>query len=203
MSKADLSAALRAGQFVVAPGLHDMIAAVISNEIGFDFVYASGFWLTASAYGLPDAGIATYHPNARSGVDAGANGQGRRDRRRGHRLRRPAQRSSYGAAAMKRRASSRSRSRIRSFPRNAATRPSSGSCRSRTWSRKSKSPAPRGAIPKSFWSSPAPTRGRLTGSRARFAAGSPTARLAPTSCSSKRSRAKRKCAKPARASASR
>jgi 2-methylisocitrate lyase-like PEP mutase family enzyme len=37
-----------------------MIAAVIANKVGFDFVYASGFWLTASAYGLPDAGIATY-----------------------------------------------------------------------------------------------------------------------------------------------
>ena len=60
MSKPDLGAALRAGQFVVAPGIHDMIAAVISNEVGFDFVYASGYWLTASAYGLPDAGIATY-----------------------------------------------------------------------------------------------------------------------------------------------
>ena len=37
-----------------------MIAAVISNKVGFDFVYGSGFWTTASAYGLPDAGIATY-----------------------------------------------------------------------------------------------------------------------------------------------
>jgi 2-methylisocitrate lyase-like PEP mutase family enzyme len=60
MSKPDLGAALRAGEFVVAPGIHDMIAAVLSNEVGFDFVYASGYWLTASAYGLPDAGIATY-----------------------------------------------------------------------------------------------------------------------------------------------
>ncbi len=60
MSKPHLGAALRAGHFVVAPGIHDMIAAVLSNEVGFDFVYASGFWMTASAYGLPDAGIATY-----------------------------------------------------------------------------------------------------------------------------------------------
>ena len=43
-----------------APGIHDMITAVISDKIGFDFVYASGYWLTASAYGLPDAGIASY-----------------------------------------------------------------------------------------------------------------------------------------------
>ena len=60
MSKADLGAALRAGELVVAPGIHDMISAVVANKVGFDFVYASGFWLTASAYGLPDAGIATY-----------------------------------------------------------------------------------------------------------------------------------------------
>ncbi len=60
MSRPSLIAALQARQFVVAPGIHDMIAAVISNKVGFDFVYASGFWMTASAYGLPDAGIATY-----------------------------------------------------------------------------------------------------------------------------------------------
>jgi 2-methylisocitrate lyase-like PEP mutase family enzyme len=60
MTKPSLRAALNAGEFVLAPGIHDMIAAVISNKIGFDFVYGSGFWTTASAYGLPDAGIATY-----------------------------------------------------------------------------------------------------------------------------------------------
>ena len=60
MPKPSLRAALDAGEFVVAPGIHDMIAAVISNKIGFDFVYASGFWMTASTYGLPDAGIATF-----------------------------------------------------------------------------------------------------------------------------------------------
>ena len=60
MTKPSLRAALNAGEFVLAPGIHDMIAAVISNKVGFDFVYGSGFWTTASAYGLPDAGIATY-----------------------------------------------------------------------------------------------------------------------------------------------
>ena len=55
-----LKAAIEAGEFIIAPGLHDMIAAVICNKVGFDFVYASGYWTTASAYGLPDAGIATY-----------------------------------------------------------------------------------------------------------------------------------------------
>jgi len=60
MPKRNLGKTLRAGKFVAAPGLHDMIGAVIANKVGFDFVYASGFWLTASGYGLPDAGIATY-----------------------------------------------------------------------------------------------------------------------------------------------
>jgi 2-methylisocitrate lyase-like PEP mutase family enzyme len=60
MQKRSLRAALDAGEFVVAPGIHDMITAVVSNQVGFDFVYASGYWMTASAYGLPDAGIASY-----------------------------------------------------------------------------------------------------------------------------------------------
>jgi 2-methylisocitrate lyase-like PEP mutase family enzyme len=47
-------------EFFLAPGIHDMIAAVIANKVGFDIVYGTGYWLTASAYGLPDAGIATY-----------------------------------------------------------------------------------------------------------------------------------------------
>lgn len=48
------------GEFIVAPGLHDMIAASVANQVGFDIVYGTGYWLTASSLGLPDAGIATY-----------------------------------------------------------------------------------------------------------------------------------------------
>jgi 2-methylisocitrate lyase-like PEP mutase family enzyme len=51
---------LAAGEFFAAPGIHDMIAAVIAREQKIDIVYASGYWLTASALGLPDAGIASY-----------------------------------------------------------------------------------------------------------------------------------------------
>jgi len=47
-------------EFFVAPGLHDMMAAVIARDMDFDVVYGSGYWLTASCHGLPDAGIATY-----------------------------------------------------------------------------------------------------------------------------------------------
>jgi 2-methylisocitrate lyase-like PEP mutase family enzyme len=47
-------------EFFVAPGMQDMIAAVIANKVGFDIVYGTGYFLTASSLGLPDAGIATY-----------------------------------------------------------------------------------------------------------------------------------------------
>lgn len=60
MSDPTLRNKLDRGEFILAPGLHDMISGVIANRVGFDVVYASGYWLTASAYGLPDAGIATY-----------------------------------------------------------------------------------------------------------------------------------------------
>ena len=46
--------------FFAVPGIQDMIAAVTADRVGFDIVYGMGYWLTASAYGLPDAGIATY-----------------------------------------------------------------------------------------------------------------------------------------------
>ncbi|MCC2976546.1 isocitrate lyase/PEP mutase family protein [Sphingomonas sp. PL-96] len=47
-------------QFFVVPGVQDMIAAVVADRVGFDVVYGTGYWLTASAYGLPDAGIVGY-----------------------------------------------------------------------------------------------------------------------------------------------
>jgi 2-methylisocitrate lyase-like PEP mutase family enzyme len=55
-----LSQKIDAGEFLAIPGLYDMISAVIANKVGFDFVYASGYWMTASAYGLPDAGIVSF-----------------------------------------------------------------------------------------------------------------------------------------------
>jgi 2-methylisocitrate lyase-like PEP mutase family enzyme len=60
MTTNPLRTKLTRGEFFLAPGLHDMMAAVIAREIGFDVVYGSGYWLTASCHGLPDAGIATY-----------------------------------------------------------------------------------------------------------------------------------------------
>jgi 2-methylisocitrate lyase-like PEP mutase family enzyme len=51
---------LTQGKFFVVPGLQDMIATAVANKVGFDIVYGSGYWLTASSLGLPDAGLASY-----------------------------------------------------------------------------------------------------------------------------------------------
>ncbi len=51
---------LDAREFFVAPGMQDMISTVVANKVGFDIVYGTGYWMTASSLGLPDAGIATY-----------------------------------------------------------------------------------------------------------------------------------------------
>jgi len=51
---------LDSGRFIVAPGVYDLVSAHLANEVGFDAVYASGYWMTASALGLPDLGLATY-----------------------------------------------------------------------------------------------------------------------------------------------
>lgn len=60
MADPRLKQKLAAGQFIVAPGVFDMISTMLAERVGFDAVYASGYWLTASYLGLPDAGIATY-----------------------------------------------------------------------------------------------------------------------------------------------
>jgi 2-methylisocitrate lyase-like PEP mutase family enzyme len=48
------------GDFFVVPGMQDMIATAIANKVGFPIVYGTGYWLTASSLGLPDAGLASY-----------------------------------------------------------------------------------------------------------------------------------------------
>jgi len=55
-----LKDALAKDEFFVAPGMHDMISAKLARIAGFDIGFASGYWLTASAYGMPDVGLATY-----------------------------------------------------------------------------------------------------------------------------------------------
>lgn len=60
MPKPSLRRALENNEFVVAPGIPDLIASTIANKVGFDFVFYSGYWSSAAIYGLPDAGITTY-----------------------------------------------------------------------------------------------------------------------------------------------
>ncbi|MEZ5515350.1 MAG: isocitrate lyase/PEP mutase family protein [Steroidobacteraceae bacterium] len=60
MADARLKEKLTRREFIVAPGVFDMISAMLAERVGFDAVYASGYWLTASYLGIPDAGIATY-----------------------------------------------------------------------------------------------------------------------------------------------
>lgn len=60
MSKPDLKKMLRDKEFIVAPGVQDMMAALMAKKVGFDVVYVSGYWTAASAFGLPDSGIVTF-----------------------------------------------------------------------------------------------------------------------------------------------
>ena len=51
---------LEARSFVAAPGVYDMISALIADRMGFKALYVTGYGTVASALGLPDAGLATY-----------------------------------------------------------------------------------------------------------------------------------------------
>ncbi len=60
MADPKLKSMLAKREFFVAPGVFDMMSTLMANRVGFDCIYASGYWLTASYLGLPDAGLATY-----------------------------------------------------------------------------------------------------------------------------------------------
>ena len=47
-------------EMIVAPGVYDLISALIADRMGFKALYVTGYGTVASAMGLPDAGIATY-----------------------------------------------------------------------------------------------------------------------------------------------
>src|SRR6185312_13817387 len=48
------------GAFVTAPGVYDLISALIADRMGFRALYVTGYGTVASSLGLPDAGLATY-----------------------------------------------------------------------------------------------------------------------------------------------
>lgn len=55
-----MRAALEARRALVAPGVFDMISARIADNLGFGALYMTGFGISASHLGLPDAGLASY-----------------------------------------------------------------------------------------------------------------------------------------------
>ena len=57
---ASLRSRLAAGEFIVAPGVYDMISARLADGMGFSALYMTGYGTVASHLGLPDAGLATY-----------------------------------------------------------------------------------------------------------------------------------------------
>jgi len=48
------------GEFIVAPGVFDMISALTADRMGFPALYMTGYGTVASHLGVPDAGIASY-----------------------------------------------------------------------------------------------------------------------------------------------
>lgn len=60
MNGTRLKELLAARKIIVIPGIYDHISLLIANQLGFDAVYASGYWSIASAMGEPDVGIASY-----------------------------------------------------------------------------------------------------------------------------------------------
>jgi 2-methylisocitrate lyase-like PEP mutase family enzyme len=55
-----VAARLRAGEFIVAPGVYDLISARVADKAGFAAIYMTGYGAVASYLGLPDVGLATF-----------------------------------------------------------------------------------------------------------------------------------------------
>jgi len=60
MANPALRQEIEKGAFVTAPGVYDLISALIADRMGFKALYVTGYGTVASALGLPDAGLATY-----------------------------------------------------------------------------------------------------------------------------------------------
>lgn len=60
MADPRLKLALERKEFVLAPGVYDLISALIADRMDFQALYVTGYGTVASHLGLPDAGIATY-----------------------------------------------------------------------------------------------------------------------------------------------
>lgn len=56
----NLKQMLDAGEFILAPGVFEMMSARIADEMGFKALYMTGYGISVSHLGLADAGLATY-----------------------------------------------------------------------------------------------------------------------------------------------
>ena len=57
---ADLARRIRARDLTVAPGVFDLVSARIAAAAGFDALYMTGYGVSASRMGLPDAGLTSF-----------------------------------------------------------------------------------------------------------------------------------------------
>lgn len=60
MADPRIKAALQSRDFIAAPGVFDLISALVADRMGFKALYVTGYGVVASHLGLPDAGLATY-----------------------------------------------------------------------------------------------------------------------------------------------
>lgn len=60
MADPKLRRMIEAGEFVSAPGVFDMISTLVADGMGFPALYVTGYGVSASHLGLPDAGLMTY-----------------------------------------------------------------------------------------------------------------------------------------------
>lgn len=60
MADPKLKAAIHDREFILAPGIFDLISALVADKMDFKALYVTGYGTVASYLGLPDAGIATY-----------------------------------------------------------------------------------------------------------------------------------------------
>ena len=58
--RAALAARIRSRDLTIAPGIYDLISARIADRMGFHALYMTGYGVTASHAGLPDAGLISY-----------------------------------------------------------------------------------------------------------------------------------------------
>src|ERR1019366_8848857 len=57
---ASLRSMIKAGDFIVAPGVFEMFSAKIADRMEFKALYMTGYGISGSHLGLADAGLVTY-----------------------------------------------------------------------------------------------------------------------------------------------